>query len=330
MRLRVALVYLAAVLATACAGKYVRPTSDAPIERTPERLKRGAYLVNEVAACGACHTTRASGAITDPEDRKQAMGGGNVLDYRHSDMRVYVPNLTSDPKTGLAGWSDDQLLRAIRDGVDATGRFLAPVMPSSAYRFFSDEDARAVVAYLRSLPPVEQARPPVASEQPFFVKLLGSTGAFQHPPARDVAPPDPNDPVRRGEYLARVAGCAGCHSLTKLGPVEEGDARFMGGSEAPLELPGIGKVSASNLTPDPETGLGKYSAEQLKQALRTGTRLDGKLMAPPMETFMPHYMGLTDGDLDDLVTYLRALPAVKHAVPPRELSPEYRKKLGEG
>ncbi|HYV66860.1 MAG TPA: hypothetical protein VE964_11505, partial [Myxococcales bacterium] len=91
-----------------------------------------------------------------------------------------------------------------------------------------------------------------------------------------------------------------------------------------------GKVYARNLTPDRETGLGNYSADQIKQALKTGRRLDGKLMAPPMSLIIPHVSTWAEDDLDALVTYLTSLKPIRHGVPERELTPAASRLVEEG
>ena len=96
-----------------------------------------------------------------------------------------------------------------------------------------------------------------------------------------------------------------------------------------MEERDVGKVWPRNLTPDKETGLGNYSAAQIKQALRDGKRLDGKMMAPPMSSLIPHFSGMTDEDLDAVVAYLLSLPAKKHKIHERELSPAAKKLVGQ-
>ena len=90
----------------------------------------------------------------------------------------------------------------------------------------------------------------------------------------------------------------------------------------------MGKVYASNISGDPETGLGRYSADQIKQALRNGTRLDGRKLAPPMSILIPHISGMSEDDIDALVTYMKYLPAAKRKQPERELGPALRAQLG--
>ena len=142
-----------------------------------------------------------------------------------------------------------------------------------------------------------------------------------HRPVANVQMPPCTDRVRYGEYVARLGSCTECHSMGARGPYEPGDSRYMGGSWAPFGEEKLGTVWARNLTPDPQTGLGRYSAEQIKLALESGRRLDGKRMAPPMALLMPHLSGMSADDLDALVTWLRSLPPVVHAVPERQLIP---------
>lgn len=325
--LRLVFVALGAFAAAACTGKYVRRTSDERVEPTPDNLARGEYLVRHVAACGACHTTRESGRLADRELADRLLAGGNVIETISPKMKVWIPNITSDPDTGVGRRSDDQLARAIRDGIDANGNFLSPLMPFDAFRHMSDEDVRAVVAYLRSVPKVRQERKPVKKQVPFFVHVgLDWFGMGRHPPAKGVQAPPRTERIAYGRYVLDVAGCADCHSLGKRGPRGEDD-RWLAGSDVPF--PEGGRVWASNITPDPETGIGRSTADRVKKALREGMRLDGKKMAPPMSTLTPHYEGMTDEDLDALVAYLFSVKPVKHHVEARQLDAETRARLGE-
>lgn len=315
-------VWALAGLLVGCTGKYVRPTTSETVQATPERLARGQYLVDVVAGCGECHTQRDSGYAFDNESAAPGsyLAGGNIL--HDAQVTLWIPNITSDVTTGVGAWTDDQLMRAIRDGVRPDGSFLHPVMPSLEYGHISDEDVRAIVAYLRSVPKVHQTRKPIHDDVPFFQSIGLGMGFGRHAPAQDVPPPPKNDPVKRGEYLAHVAHCPLCHSLGKFGP-RASDDDYMAGSTISFETPFVVKVWAPNLTPDQKTGLGAYSLAQIARALRTGKRLeDGQPMAYPMSALIPHISGLTEQDMGDLLQWLASLKPVSHAVPPRELSPE--------
>ena len=149
-----------------------------------------------------------------------------------------------------------------------------------------------------------------------------------HKPIAGVAPPDRTNKHEYGHYLLRVAACGDCHSLAEKGPRPETDPMAFAGSEVPFEDPGLGKVYASNISGDAETGLGRYGADAIKQALRNGTRLDGKKLAPPMSILIPHLSGMTEDDIDALVAYIKTLPAAKRKPPERQLNEALRAQLG--
>jgi cytochrome c553 len=317
-------------LATACGGKYVRPVNDAKVEATPERLIRGGYLVNQVCACGACHTARESGRLVDPERTDAFLGGGNLFVAHGMSDGIWIPNITPDVETGVGGWSDDELMRAIRDGVAKDGHFLLPFMPFGSYQHLSDEDVRSIVAYLRSVPAYKQSKPRTENQLGLMPRILFTKiGVQMHLPVHDVPPPDKNNLVQYGEYVAAIGICTECHSLTKKGPRKRDDPQYLAGSEGPMEDPSFGKVWARNLTPDAETGLGKYHPTQIKQAIRDGKRLDGKRMAPPMAVVLPHYSGMAEDDMTALVAYLKSIPAARHQVPDRELTPSAKAIYGD-
>jgi mono/diheme cytochrome c family protein len=189
----------------------------------------------------------------------------------------------------------------------------------------SDEDVRAVVAYLRSIPRVPEPRRRLKNAIPLLVRAFDRVDAVVRMPARHVATPPRSDRVTYGEYVAHLATCADCHSLGKGGPRSTSD-RYLAGSDVPM--PEAGLVWAPNITPDTDTGIGSHSREQVKRALRDGVRLDGAKMAPPMATYSHHYAGMTDDDLDALVTYLFAQRPVRQPVPPRKLSPAMQARIG--
>lgn len=309
-----------AILLFGCTGRLKRDVSPQPFEHAPEQVARGKYLVDAVAACGACHTGRESGLLTDKEDERLYLAGGATLEDE-GNFKLYVPNLTGDAKTGLGEWSDDQIARAVRDGVDDDGNLLFPVMPYPAYQHMSDADIQAIVAYLRTVPKVAQEKPPFDRDIPFMASMAMKMGMLHHAPAKNVHAPDAKDRVAYGKYVMYLAHCEECHALGSRGAKGEDDKEFMGGSDKPFTTRGVGKVWATNLTPDPEFGIARFSDAQVKNALRTGVRLeDGKPMTYPMSSYVPHFARIADDDLDSLVAYLRTLRPVHKQVPQPELA----------
>ena len=127
-------------------------------------LKRGAYLVNGPVACGNCHNARAEDLSFIPG--KEFSGGFHI---QEEIFDVYTANITPDPDTGIGTWTDEQIITAIREGKTPDGRIIWPPMAVPTYNNMSDDDVKAIVAYLRtlqaargvsfdSLDPADQAR----------------------------------------------------------------------------------------------------------------------------------------------------------------------------
>jgi len=140
--------------------------------------------------------------------------------------------------------------------------------------------------------------------------IVASCGGYQ---SATKAPMSAADQLARGKYLTIVGGCIDCHTPGTFYGMPD-TTRNLSGSELGWEGP-WGTTYPRNLTPDPETGLGKYSAEDIIRAIRSGQRLDGSPMLPPMP--WQNYAQMTDEDLQALATYLKAIPAVSHKVPDR-------------
>jgi len=121
-----------------------------------------------------------------------------------------------------------------------------------------------------------------------------------------------DDELSRGEYLANIMDCAGCHTTgVFLGKPDP--ERYLAGSEVGFQIPGLGIFYPPNLTPDRETGIGSWSADDIVRAVRTGERPDGRILAPVMP--YGHYGKLTDSDAYALARYLKSLKPVHHQVP---------------
>ena len=117
-------------------------------------VERGAYLA-AIMDCQGCHSGRTPDGALDPA--RHLTGGDAGFELPGLGI-FWPPNLTSHP-TGLAGWSDDEIIAAIRTGLRPDGRILAPIMPWQSYAVLTDADARDLVAYLRSLPPADRPVP---------------------------------------------------------------------------------------------------------------------------------------------------------------------------
>jgi mono/diheme cytochrome c family protein len=252
------------------------------------KLERGRYLVETLAGCGNCHTPK--GPNGPLQDKKFA--GGDII--KHADFTAVTPNITPDPETGIGKWTDRQIFLAIREGKRPDGRLLGPAMPSRSYRNLADDDVRAMVAYLRSLPPIYN----VISEKSHYDEPLPPNWG---PPVGRVEAPPKTDTVAYGGYLAGpVARCMDCHTQRRPGePVRLG----AGGKE--FHGPWGISVSA-DLTP---SGLGDWSEAEIERAIRTGISRDGHKLFPPMP--FAAYRNMAADDMAALIAYLRSLPAIE-------------------
>jgi len=282
-------------------GPLARPLTGRTFPRTPERLARGKYLAESVSGCMDCHSphdwTQHDAPITPG-----MLGAGESIPLPDLPGRVFAPNLTPDPATGAGNWTDDQLARAIREGVGHDGRTLFPLMPYPHFRHMSDEDLASVIVYLRSLAPVRNPVP--ATEIIFPVKFFIRT--VPQPLTQPVPEPDLSTPVQRGEYLVDQAGCSDCHTpMVKGEPIPGLD--FAGGQifEGPW-----GRVASANITPD-ASGISYYDEALFVDVMRTGF-VKARKLAPIMP--WPAYRGMTDDDLKTTFAYLRTLTPVKHHV----------------
>ncbi len=282
------------------------PAASIQVSMTPERIARGKYIFENLADCDGCHSQRDFSKFGGPVV-PAGRGRGNVLSalVRGLPGTVVAPNITPDPETGIGKWTDGEKIRAIRDGVDNTGRALFPMMPYPGFHKMSDEDVQSVVAYMNSLPPVKNPLPMTTLDFPvgLFIK-------FAPQPAGSVPPPDHSDRARYGEYLVSLGGCGDCHT-----PLEKGQpvvAKTLAGGRA-FETQ-FGTVLSANITPDMETGIGKWSEDFFRKKFYDYKEYAASgpppLSGPQAFTLMP-WLGMSQVPPDDLGAIYAFLRTVK-------------------
>ena len=250
-------------------------------------IERGKYLVT-IATCEGCHSPRDS---RDQPIKEKRFAGG-----RRSGG-LMTPNLTPDIETGLGAWSEAQIVDALRNGKRPDGSGIRPTMSVFFYRHFTDADARAIAAYLKSLAPIRNK----------VERTAVTTPAPQYPRVESVPAIDRNDRAAYGKYLAEtVAHCMQCHSPKKDNLPDLARAGAGGSS---YTAPGGGSVIAPNLTPANTEGIAKWSDAQIKTTVTKGVRPDGGRIVGVMDFEL--YEHMTDADLDLIVGYLRALKPVE-------------------
>jgi mono/diheme cytochrome c family protein len=255
-------------------------------------VQRGEYLVNGVLTCGNCHTPRGPKGVFDMS--RQLSGGPQTWDK--PAYRVKGSNITPDPETGIGKWTDAQIKTAIQQGVRPDGTQLAPIMPHAFYRVFTPADLDAVVAFIKSVPPVRNAvEPPVYKAAMHFDIPAGAE--------KPMRPADMNDPVKRGFYLVTIGHCMECHTPEVDGRHDMKNSLGKGGPE--FKGP-WGLSVARNITSHKEKGLGGWSDDEIKAAITKGVRKDGSPLKPPMGYGL--YATMTEQDLNAVVAYLRTVP----------------------
>ena len=236
----------------------VSPAPDLKVEATPERLERGKYLANGFAGCIDCHSdrdfTKFSGPVVPGTEGK----GGS--DYGEGAGFVPAANITADKETGIGSWTDGEIFRSITAGVDKEGNFLAPMMPYSEFIKIDREDIYAIIAYIKTLPPIKYKVPD--RKLKFPLNIIFRT--IPKDPEKLGKLPLVTDRIKTGEYYG--VSCRFCHSPSEKGEFFP-DKLFSGGVEFPMPDGTI--IRSANLTPDPETGIGKWTKEQFLQKFRS-------------------------------------------------------------
>ncbi|MDZ7290477.1 MAG: cytochrome c [candidate division KSB1 bacterium] len=285
----------------------VGPAPNLTIEPTPERIERGKYLANHVTVCIDCHSTRNfdyySGPITPGTEGK---GGAEFVETVGT---LYVPNITP---AALGDWTDGEILHATVSGVNKQGDALFPMMPYPLYAHLSEEDAHAIVAYLKTLAPIPNDVP--KSKLKFPLNLIVRTMPQPYKPQPH---PSPADTLAYGKYLNTIAACQFCHT-----PVDDKGQplpgmEFAGGQE--FHFPWGATVRSANITPDIDTGIGAWDEAYFIDRFKAYADSTGKHIAVEKggdNTVMPWTMfaEMTDADLRAIYKYLRTVKPVQHEV----------------
>lgn len=285
------IVLIAMIMVVAPAG--AKPAA----QEGDDLVQQGQYLA-EITGCIGCHTPI--------DERGQAIpdmvGAGGYPFPLGEQGIVFTKNITPDEETGVGSWTDEELKAAITTGVSPDGLHQHPIMPYLYFNKMAEDDLNAIVAWIRSLPPIKNEVPRQEILQ------VGPIPRIDPPQTA----PDPSDTEARGQYLfSALLACSDCHTpldAETQTPVQ--DMYFAGGQ--PYEGP-WGIVYAANITPHEETGIGSWSDGEIERIFRSGIRPDGRLVV-----LMPwyDYQNFTADDMQAVIYYLRnSVPPVENEVP---------------
>jgi mono/diheme cytochrome c family protein len=287
----VALVLLSAAAVVALNLRGESPVDTGAFTATPQQVQRGATLAI-AGNCVGCHTARGG----------TPYAGGRAIDTPFGT--VFATNLTPDAATGLGSWSAGHFWRALHNGRSKDGRLLYPAFPYPNYTLVTREDADAIFAYLRSLPPVAQRNRPHVLRFPFDSQAaLGIWRAMFFTP--ESYEPDAARPAdwNRGAYLVRGLGhCNACHASRNI----------FGATSENLELSGglipMQQWYAPSLSADNEAGVAHWETQQVVDLMKKGVSPRGSVMGPMAEVVYRSTQYWSDDDLRAIAVFLKALP----------------------
>ena len=273
-------------------------------------VERGKYLAHHVSLCMDCHSQRDFNQFSGPPvDGTEGMGGEAFGEKIGVPGTVYTKNITPDTVNGIGKWTDDEIARAITEGINKNGDTLFPIMPYPHYNGMSKEDVYSIITYIRTLKPNSNKVPD---------RKLMIPASMAYPPLQSASlesnmKPDVSDMVKYGGYMLNSAACMDCHT-----PMEKGQfvmSKFMAGGRT-FDM-GIFKVTSGNITPDSVTGIGKWTEAMFldkfknyrdKAAYSTNPGKNNSIMPWTM------YANMDDFDIKAIYRYLRTLPAVNNLV----------------
>ena len=280
-----------------------------------ELIKRGEYIA-KAGDCIACHTN-------SPQKGKVFAGG---LPMQTPFGTIFSPNITPDKETGIGGWTEEQFIKAMRQGISPQGHYYYPAFPYLYFSTVTTEDLKALKVYLDSIPAVNQKNLPNQMVWPFNVRLLQAPWRllFFHPTAVYKGVPQASEKWKRGEYLVEGLGhCAMCHSPSyKI----FSDKLPLGAPIHKFDLTGskIQGYLAPNIT---KANLSEVSEQEIIDVFTKDRMIGGgSVQGPMLEVNHDSLKYLTPEDLSAIAVYLKS---VQSQSPPKPTGPAAGKALYE-
>ncbi len=222
------------------------------VDNSPEHIERGKYLATSVSVCMDCHSTRDWSLFLAPVMKGTLGQGGERFDKKVGFPGVfYSKNITP---AGISRYTDGELFRLITTGVTKEGRAMFPVMPYHYYGQMDPEDIKCIIAYIRTLQPINNPVAESVADFPmnFIINTIPQKASPHKLPAR-------SDLLAYGGYMTNAGACIECHSPVNKGQIIT-DLAFSGGRA--FTLPDGSVVRSANITPDMKTGIGNWTEEQ--------------------------------------------------------------------
>lgn len=288
MKLKFLLLIFVSNLLLADSTENLYPDLSPPTGVSIDSAKKGEYLV-KAGDCIACHT---------PEGAKPFSGG---LPIKTPFGTYYSPNLTPDKATGLGNWTEADFVRALKHGVAPDGSYYFPVFPYIYYNKISDQDAKDIWAYFRSIPAVNKPNKPIDAPLPFRIRASQFFWrlAYFHPFKGDYKyDKKQSKEWNRGAYLAYGLGhCGMCHTPINLLGAPKRNQSFTGSVVDGYAVPNITGVTLADVSVDQIVRIFAYDE------LPGG----GKVQGPMQQVNHDSLMHLQQDDLQALAVFLKSL-----------------------
>ena len=274
-----------------------------------KKIERGKYLANTVTVCIDCHSTRDWTKFAGPVLNGTIGKGGERFDHAVGFPGTYYSkNITP---AGIKRYTDGELFRLITTGVTKEGRAMFPVMPYQHYGKMDPEDIKCIIAYIRSLAPIENAVQESVSDFPmnFIINTIPAKADPQKMPSK-------SDSLAYGKYIVNAGSCIECHTQVNKGKIIAG-LEFSGGRE--FKFPDGSVVRSANITPDDVTGIGKWTKELFIARFKMYADSSYKpqtVAAGQFNSIMPWnmYSKMNKEDLAAIYTYLKTITPLKNTV----------------
>lgn len=255
--------------------------------------ERGRYIF-DLAGCEGCHF--------DKKNKGPKLAGGRKFETDFGTF--FSPNISPDPETGIGNWTFDDFERAMRLGISPSGANYYPAFPYSAYTHILGDDLKDLWAYLQSRPAVKRANQNHDLKWPFSWRKLIAVWNWLY---LDVGP---SEGWSRGKYIAEaLAHCQQCHTPRNLLGGLQRDMAYSGTARNPEG------ITVPNITPERDSGIGKWSKGDLDMLLKMGMLPDADFVGGIMAEMVTHATSkLTVDDRAALMAYINQLRPVIHQI----------------
>ncbi|MDH5187390.1 MAG: cytochrome c [Rhodospirillaceae bacterium] len=257
---------------------------------TADEIERGRYIF-DLAGCAGCHT--------DKKSKGAFLGGGRKFETEFGTF--YSPNITPDPNSGIGKWGSTDFIRAMREGISPDGFNYYPSFPYTSYNKITDDDLKALWAYLQSVPPVAQINISHNLTPPFNWRFLISIWKLINFNQTPFTPEQEKTAAwNRGRYIIEaLSHCRECHTPRNI----------IGGLDITMDYAGTEKnpegIVVPNITTDRDTGIGKWTKGDIDMLLTMGMLPNNDFVGGVMAESVTHSTSkMTPDDKSAVIEYL--------------------------